>query len=123
MTAIGEGRETSFFTYLQNNNIPVTGYVNNDNTVEHLTIQYAPSATAEQIAWSENAKGTFDWRKQRVRTEADLYANFSGLTIQERAALQARAFSIVARTNPDAMERALIASGITLPLTEVDPNP
>lgn len=123
MTAIGEGRDGDFLDYLKNNNIPATGYSNADNTVENLTISYGAEATAEQITWAENAKSTFDWRKQRVRSLADLYANFSGLTTTERAALQARAFSIVARTQPNLMAQALIAAGITLPLTEVDPNP
>lgn len=123
MAFFGQTRLADFYTYLKDNQIPVDGVGITADAPAGITIQFQVAATAEQIAWAENAKQEFDWRKMRLRLEEDLYNNFSGLTTSERANLQARAFAIVARTNPEAMAKALLASGIALPLKEVDPNP
>ena len=119
----GSTRLVDFDDYLRANSIPINGVSQTADAPEGVAIDFQEAATVEQISWANNAKTAFDWRKRRLRSLADLYANFSGLTTAERANLQARGFAIVAQTNPSLMAQMLLAAGIDLPLTEVDPNP
>jgi hypothetical protein len=118
--AFGEFRVVAFSEYLTLNNIPFSGLSQNGDAPEGITINFEPEATVEQIAWAENAKAEYDWRKRKLRSQADLTLNFNGLSQGEKATLQANAFAIVARTNPTQMKEVLALAGIDLPLDEVD---
>lgn len=112
-----------FDTYLRANAIPIDGLSGSapygPTTVD---IQFRPEATAEQIAWANQAKETFDWRPRRFLSDATIASAYAGLTSLQRAAILNRFVGLLVRQNEAAVVEMFADLGVSLPYDEVVPN-
>lgn len=124
---IGNPRVTDFAAYLTLNNIPISSVGDDNNGTDPypqgVTINYLPAATSEQIAWAEDAKVSFDWRKRRMLTRAQIAGLTAGLTANQQNTILRHMVSQFIRDNKAAALAAIADLGVTLPIDEVDPNP
>jgi ABC-type taurine transport system substrate-binding protein len=96
----------------------VYGVSKNATTVD---IQYQASATAEQIAWAEQAKQTFDWRPRRFLSDSTIASAYAGLTTQQQNAILRRLVALLIRNNESAVLQIFSDLGQSLPYDEVAP--
>lgn len=115
-------RVADFDAYLRRNSIPLVGVINTNNTPEGLTLQFDASATAEQIAWANNAKETYDWRPRRLLDPETIASNFNGLTQAQKDSLLNHLVGITAQQAKSLLEDAIAVVGAPLPIDEVDPT-
>lgn len=120
--AFGSTRIAAFDAYLRDNAIPIDGLSSNGDAPAGITIQFKPEATAEQIAWAENAKATFDWRRRRALSRNTIVTAFSNLTTAQQNAVIRHVCAYIARQNPSEVASLAAVVGISLPVDEVDPT-
>lgn len=115
-------RISVFSNYLLANGIPVEGLAGSEPYgPTTVTINYRETATAEQIAWAEQAKQTFDWRPRRFLSDAVIASAYNGLTAQQKNALLNRLVALLIRTNESAVLQMFADLGQSLPYDEVSP--
>ena len=122
MAVIGSGRLQDFDAHLRQNGIPFDGLSNADNTSENLVIQYKAEATPEQIAWAEDAKATFDWRKRRMIARNTIVNTLANLTAARQNAILRHIAAAFIRANKAEALDLLATLQETIPIDEVDPT-
>lgn len=123
---LGNPRIGDFQAYLTLNNIPITGVSDNNNGTDPypqgVTINYLPAATAEQIAWAEDAREEFDWRRRRMLTRAQIAGHIAGLTANQQNTILRHMVSQFIRDNKASALAAIAELGANLPIDELDPT-
>lgn len=116
-------RFQDFDALLRSNGIPFVGLQDTGGARPGaITIDFSPSATAEQIAWANNAKETFDWRERRSRTRQDVVLSLQSLTTAQQTAYRNHAIVAWSLANPQIANAILNQIGVPLPIDEVDPT-
>lgn len=117
-------RLDDFDQHLKANNIPFSGLSDSGGVrPESITINFLPEATAEQIAWAQNAKEIYDWRERRLLSRSQIVTAWQGLTDQQRNAVMRHLLAIIIRQNRSEVIQSLATVGVDLPIDEVDPDP
>lgn len=116
-------RLAAFDRYLRANAIPITGLQLSAPPAgpDTVTIDFAAGATAEQIAWAEQAKQSFDWRPRRFLTAAQIASVFAGLTAGQQNAILRRVFALIVMQNEDWVLEVARDHGVSIPYDEVVP--
>lgn len=115
-------RPADFEAYLRANGIPIGGLsVSGTVFPAGITIQFMPEATAEQIAWANDAKANFDWRERRLLTRNQIVTGLQGLTNAQQNALIRHMIAAFIREHKAECNDALAVAGIALPIDEVAP--
>lgn len=115
-------RLQAFDRYLRQNAIPIDGLSGSQPYgPETVTIQFKAEATAEQIAWAEAAKQSFDWRPRRFLTPAQIASVFAGLTTAQQNAVLRRVFALLVSQNEDWVLQVMADHGVAIPYDEVVP--
>lgn len=121
--AFGQTRVAPFFEYLKANAIPVVGIAPLvSDAPAGVTIQLDPAATAEQIAWANNARDTFDWRRRRSLSRNDIVTALQNLTTQQQNSVLRHVVCYLLRQNPQEAANVMAVIGTSLPVDEVDPT-
>lgn len=116
-------RVQAFEAYLSANAIPINGLGwSNPPGPSTVTIDFRPEATAEQVAWAEQAKEMFDWRPRQFLSDATIASAYAGLTSQQRTAILNRFVGLLVRQNEAAVVAMFAELGVSLPYDEVVPN-
>lgn len=120
--AFGSSRVSAFDAYLRTNSIPIDGISQNGAAPAGITIQFQVAATPEQIAWAENARDTFDWRRRRPLNRNTIVTALANLTTGQQNSVIRHIAAYIARQNPDEVAALAAVVGIALPVDEVDPT-
>lgn len=116
-------RLQDFNDYLLQNSIPISGLSDAGPPYPAgVTINFLPTATAEQIAWANDAKAAFDWRERRMLTMNQIFTGLSSLTTQQQNTILRYMVGQFIREHKAEALAALTTAGIVLPIDEVDPN-
>lgn len=87
-----------------------------------VTIQYSPSATAEQITQGEQIKEVFDYRPRQSLTRQQIVTGWGQLTQQQQNTVLKHILTILLRNNPGEIEDILAETGVPLAVDEVVPT-
>lgn len=104
--------------------IPISGVQNSGPPYPAgVTIDYLPSATAEQIAQAEQIKELFDYRARRNLTRQQLAAGLAALTQAQQTTVLRHLLAILIRQGSSAadVEAALAETGVPFAVDEVVP--
>jgi hypothetical protein len=120
--AFGQFRVGAFDALLRSAGVPIDGISLQADAPAGVVIQFKETATPEQIAWAENAKATFDWRRRKPLTRNQIQAALANLTTGQQNAILRHAVCFLLRQNTS--EAADIANvlGLALPVDEADPT-
>lgn len=120
--SFGSTRVAAFESLLRNNSIPISGIGVSGDAPAGITINFLPAATAEQIAWANDQKASFDWRRRRAIARNTIVTTLAGLTANQQNAILRHVCAYIARQNPDEVANLAAVVGVSLPVDEVDPT-
>lgn len=118
-----QSRTSAFDAYLRANAIPIDGLSVSSNPPgpTTVTIQFQASATAEQIAWANDALASFDWRPRRFLAESVIASTIAGLTTAQQNAVYRRLAALFIMQNEAWVRQVMADQGISIPYDEVAP--
>ncbi len=118
-----QDRITDFSNYLTANAIPFSGIQNSNGTPEGLTIDFLPAATAEQIAWANDALAAYDWRNRRMLARNTIVNTLASLTAAQQNAIVRHIVAAYIREHKAEALDLLATLQQNVPIDEVVPNP
>lgn len=119
---MAQSRFDAFDNYLRSNGIPIDGLSGSQPYgPETVTINFLPSATAEQILWANDAKQTFDWRPRRFLTEQVIASTLAGLTVNQRNAILLRLAARAIVNDEPWVRQVMQDHQVAIPYDEVAP--
>ena len=122
-SSFGSSRVEAFEALLTANAIPFTGTSVSGDAPAGIIINFAPSATAEQIAWANDQKdNVFDWRRRRPLARNTIVTTIAGLTTAQQNTIVRHIAAFIARQNPDECANIAAVLGVSFPVDEVDPT-
>jgi hypothetical protein len=118
----GSSRLPAFDAHLKGAGIPISGLSQSGPAPAGVTIGYLPEATAEQVAFAENEKATFDWRRRRPLSRNTIATAVAALTAQQQNAILRHVVCMILRERINDGANISAVLGVAVPLDEVDPD-
>lgn len=91
-------------------------------TPQNVSVNYLPTATAEQIVAGNQIVETFDFRRRRSLTRAQIVNGIQALTTAQQNTVMRHLLAILLREKAAEVAAILSETGLPLAVDEVDPT-
>lgn len=118
----GSTRLAAFDAFLRDNAIPINSVSQSGNAPGGVSISFQSIATQLQIDFGNNAKASFDWRKQVPLDRNTVASALSSLDKAQLDAIQRHQAADYLIANPDTADSIGRVLGTALPVMKVDPT-